>query len=50
MVQLSEENFARHRGNEEVMNMIRKGQVNGINLEDSVSQARFIEEIFGVAS
>jgi hypothetical protein len=26
----------------EVMNMIRKGQVNGVNQEDSVSQAKFI--------
>lgn len=32
----------------EAMNMIRKGQVNGINPGDSVSQAQFIEEIFGV--
>jgi len=36
------------RGIEE-MNMIRKGQVNGINQGDSVSQAKFIKEIFGVA-
>lgn len=33
----------------EAMNMIRKGQVNGINQGDSVSQAQFIEEIFGIA-
>jgi hypothetical protein len=33
----------------EVMNIIRKGQVKGINQGDSVSQAEFIEEIFGVA-
>jgi transposase-like protein len=32
----------------ESMNMIRKGQVSGINQGDSVSQAKFIEEIFGV--
>lgn len=33
----------------EAMNMIRKGQVNGIDQGDSVSQAKFIEEIFGIA-
>ncbi|MBD1998280.1 IS6 family transposase [Leptolyngbya sp. FACHB-541] len=33
----------------EAMNMIRKGQVKGINQGDSVSQAKFIEEIFGIA-
>ncbi len=33
----------------EAMSMIRKGQVNGINQEDSVSQAKFIEELFGVS-
>jgi len=33
----------------EAMNMRRKGQVNGINPGDSVSQAKFIEEIFGIA-
>jgi hypothetical protein len=32
----------------EAMNMIRKGQVNGINKEDSVSQARFIEAFFEI--
>lgn len=34
----------------EAMNMIRKGQVKGIEQGDSVSQAQFIEEIFGVVS
>ena len=34
----------------EAMNMIRKGQVNGIVKGDSVSQAKFIEEIFGVSA
>lgn len=33
----------------EAMNMIRKGQVNRINQGDSVAQAKFIEEIFGIA-
>jgi transposase-like protein len=33
----------------EAMNMLRKGQVNGIDQGDSVSQAKFIEEIFGIA-
>jgi IS6 family transposase len=32
----------------EAMNMIRKGQVKGIKQGDSVSQAKLIEEIFGV--
>ncbi|MBD1847199.1 DDE-type integrase/transposase/recombinase [Cyanobacteria bacterium FACHB-63] len=32
----------------EAMSMIRKGQVKGINQGDSVSQAQFINEIFGV--
>jgi transposase-like protein len=32
----------------EAMNMMRKGQVNGINKEDSVSQARFIKAIFEI--
>ena len=32
----------------EAMAMIRKGQVSGINQGNSVSQARFINEIFGV--
>ena len=31
----------------EAMNMIRKGQVKGIEPGDSVSQAQFIEAIFG---
>lgn len=34
----------------EAMNMIRKGQVNGIAQGSSVSQAKFIEEIFGVSA
>ena len=34
----------------EVMNMIRKGQVKEIRKGDSVSQAKFIEEIFGVSA
>ncbi|MBD1998573.1 IS6 family transposase [Leptolyngbya sp. FACHB-541] len=34
----------------EAMNMIRKGQVNRINQGDSVSQAKFVEEIFGIVS
>jgi transposase, IS6 family len=33
----------------EAMNMIRKGQVNGVEQGDSVSQARFIESIFEIA-
>jgi transposase-like protein len=33
----------------EAMNMIRKGQVNGISQGDSVSQTQFIEAIFGIA-
>jgi hypothetical protein len=33
----------------EAMNMIRKGQVNGIDQGDSVSQAKFIEEICKIA-
>ena len=32
----------------EVMNIIRKEQVNGINQGYSISQAKFIEKIFGV--
>jgi transposase-like protein len=32
----------------EAMNMVREGQVNGISQGNSVSQARFINEIFGV--
>ncbi|MEH2072104.1 MAG: DDE-type integrase/transposase/recombinase [Nostoc sp.] len=32
----------------EAMNMIAKGQVNGITQGSSVSQAKFIETIFGV--
>ena len=34
----------------EAMNMIRKGQVEGIEQGDSVSQARFIESVFGIAA
>ncbi len=34
----------------EATNMIRKGQVKGIDQGDSVSQARFIEAIFGIAA
>jgi len=34
----------------EAMNMIRKGQVNGITQADSVSQAKFMEAIFGVSA
>jgi len=32
------------------MNMIRKGQVKGIEQGDRVSQVRFIEAIFGIAA
>lgn len=34
----------------EATNMIRKGQVKGINKGNSVSQAKFIESIFGIAA
>ena len=34
----------------EATNMIRKGQVKGIEQGDSVSQVRFIESIFGIAA
>lgn len=34
----------------EAMNMVHKGQVKGINQGDSVSQAEFINEIFGVVA
>lgn len=34
----------------EAMNMVRKGQVNGVDREDSVSQVRFIESIFGITA
>ena len=34
----------------EAMNMIRKGQVKGIEQGDIVSQVRFIEAIFGIAA
>jgi len=33
----------------EIVNMIRKGQVQGVNKRDSLCQARFIAELFGVA-
>jgi hypothetical protein len=32
------------------MNMIRKGQVNGIDKGDIASQVRFIEALFGVTA
>lgn len=32
------------------MNMIPKGQFNGIDQGDTISQVRFIEAIFGVAA
>ncbi len=34
----------------EAMSMIRKGQVKGISQGDRVSQARFIEELFGISA
>ena len=34
----------------EAMNMIKKGLVNGIDKGDSVSQAKFIEKLFGVVA
>ena len=34
----------------EAMNMIRKGQVKGVNQGDSVSDVKFIEAIFGIAA
>ncbi|HEY9599333.1 MAG TPA: IS6 family transposase [Allocoleopsis sp.] len=34
----------------EAMNMIRKGQVKGIEKGDTISQVRFIELIFGIAA
>jgi transposase-like protein len=34
----------------EAMNMIRKGQVKGIEKGSSVSQAKFIESTFGIAA
>ncbi|MBD1995936.1 DDE-type integrase/transposase/recombinase [Leptolyngbya sp. FACHB-541] len=34
----------------EAMNMIQKGQVKGVKQGDSVSQAKFIEAIFGMAA
>jgi hypothetical protein len=34
----------------EAMSMIRKGQVKGISQGDSVSQGKFIEELFGISA
>jgi transposase, IS6 family len=34
----------------EAMSMIRKGQVNGTSQGDNVSQAKFIEELFGISA
>jgi len=34
----------------EAMSMIRKGQVKGIGKGDSVSQAKFIEDLFGIST
>jgi transposase-like protein len=34
----------------EAMNMIRKGQVEGVKPGDSVSQVKFIKAIFGIAA
>jgi len=34
----------------EVMNMIRKGQAQGVNKGDNPSQAAFIARLFGVAA
>ena len=34
----------------EAMNMMRKGQVKGIEQGDSVSEVKFIEALFGVAA
>lgn len=34
----------------EAMNMVRKGQVQGVAQGDSVGQAQFIAAIFGVAA
>jgi len=34
----------------EAMNVIRKGQVNGIEQGSSVFQAKFIEALFGIAA
>ncbi|CAA9584735.1 hypothetical protein AVDCRST_MAG81-3541 [uncultured Synechococcales cyanobacterium] len=34
----------------EAMNMIRKGQLQGIVAGSSVSQARFIEALFGIVA
>jgi len=34
----------------EAMSMIRKGQVKGISRGDSVAQAKFIEDLFGVSA
>jgi len=34
----------------EAMSMVRKGQVNGTSQGDNVSQAKFIEELFGISA
>jgi len=34
----------------EAMSMIRKGQVKGISRGDSVSQVKFIEDLFGISA
>ena len=34
----------------EAMNTIRKGQIKGISQGNSVSQAKFVEELFGVSA
>ena len=34
----------------EAMSMIPKGQVNGISQGDSVSQVKFIKELFGISA
>jgi transposase-like protein len=34
----------------EAMSMIRKGQVKGMGKGESVSQAKFIEELFGMSA
>ena len=36
-------------GGIEAMSMIRKGQVKGISQGDSLFQAKFIEELFGMS-
>jgi hypothetical protein len=34
----------------EVMNMIRKGQINGVEKGDILGQVEFVDQIFGVAA